>query len=98
MTKCEILKTLIKERKKATKRLLSNVKTECEILKTLIKQRKKATKRLVLPPSFPPYFTQIDEILGCGDVMTLPEKTEVGANSISDDEINAIQIIINPMF
>ena len=42
----------------------------------------------MLPPSFPPYFTQIDEILRYRDVTSLPEKTEVGENSISNDEIN----------
>ena len=42
----------------------------------------------MLPPSFPPYFTQIDEIRRYRDVTSLPEKTEVGENSISNDEIN----------
>ena len=33
-------------------------------------------------PSFPPYFTEIEEILGCKDVMNLSEKTEVVESSI----------------
>ena len=58
-------------------------------LKDAYKRAKESNKKTGAAPSFPPYFTQIDEILGCRDVMCLPEKTEVGANSISDDEINA---------
>ena len=33
-------------------------------------------------PSFPLDFTEIDEILGCKDVMNLSEKTEVVESSI----------------
>ena len=58
-------------------------------LKDAYKRAKESNKKTGAAPSFPPYFTQIDEILGCRDVTCLPEKTEVGANSISDDEINA---------
>ena len=58
-------------------------------LKDTYKRVKESNKKTGAAPSFPPYFTQIDEILGYRDVMRLPEKTEVGANSISDDEINA---------
>ena len=50
---------------------------------------KESNKKTGAALSFPPYFTQIDEILGFRDVMNLPEKSGVGANSISDDEINA---------
>ena len=58
-------------------------------LKDAYKRAKESNKKTGAAPSFPPYFTQIDKILGCRDVMRLPEKTEVIANSISDDEINA---------
>ena len=58
-------------------------------LKDAYKRAKESNKKTGAASSFPPYFTQIDEILGCRDVVNLPEKTEVGANSISDDEINA---------
>ena len=34
------------------------------------------------------HLTLIEEIYGCRDVMNLPGKSEVVANSISDDEIN----------
>ena len=58
-------------------------------LKDTYKRAKESNTKTSAAPSFPPYFTQIDEILGCRDVMSLPENSEVGANCISDDEFNA---------
>ena len=54
-------------------------------LKDAYKRAKESNKKTGAAPSFPPYFTQIDKILGCRDVIG----GEVGgANSISDDEFN----------
>ena len=58
-------------------------------LKDTYKRAKESNTKTGAAPSFPPYFTQIDEILGCRDVMSLPENSEVGASCISDDEFNA---------
>ena len=68
---------------------IKQCKDKMRNLKDFYKRAKQSNKKTCARPSFPPYFTQIDEILGCRDVMNLPEKTEAGANSISDDEINA---------
>ena len=62
---------------------IKQCKEKYEILKRLIKEQKKATKRLELRQVF--HLTLIEEIYGCRDVMNFPEKSEVGANSISDD-------------
>ena len=64
---------------------------------------KESNKKTGAARSFPPYFTRIDEILGCRNAMSLPENTEVGANSIPTTKltptVTQIQIIIiNPMF
>ena len=58
-------------------------------LKEPYERAKQSNKKIGAAWRFRPCFTQIDKILGCRDVTNLPEKTEVGANSISDDEINA---------
>ena len=85
----------MKERVKAAVDNLSPAKTikpckdKMQNLKDAYKRVKESKKKTGAAPSFPPYFTQIDEILGCRDVMSLLEKTEFGANSISEDEINA---------
>ena len=68
---------------------ITQCKDKMQNLKDAYKIAKESNKKTGAAPSFPPYFTKIGEILGCRDVMNLPEKTEVGANSISDDEINA---------
>ena len=68
---------------------IKQCKDKMQNLKDAYKRAKESNKKTGAASSFPPYFTQIDEILGCRDVANLPEKTEVGANSISDDEINA---------
>ena len=61
-------------------------------LKDIYKRAKESNKKTGAAPSFPPYFTQIDEILGCRDVMSLPEKNisygEINANSDSDSDNN----------
>ena len=45
-------------------------------LKDAYKSVKESNKKTGAAPNFPPYFTQIVEILGCRDVMSLPEKNE----------------------
>ena len=66
-------------------------------IRNLKKERKKATKKTGATPSFPPYFTQVDNILGCRDVMNLPEKNRgwcklnfrrrINAGSDSDSDV-----------
>ena len=68
---------------------MSNIKTKCEIIKTHIKEQKENKKKTGASSSFSSYFPQMDVILGCGDVIDFPEKTEVGASSICDDKIDA---------
>ena len=57
-------------------------------LKDVHKRAKESNKKNSAAPRFPPYFTKNDEIGRCRDALNLPEKTEVGTNSIFDDEIN----------
>ena len=57
-------------------------------LKDVHKRAKESNKKNSAAPRFPPYFTETDEIGRCRDALNLPEKTEVGTNSIFDDEIN----------
>ena len=68
---------------------IKQCKDKMRNLKDAYKRAKESNKKTGAAPIFPPYFTQIDKILECRDVMSLPEKTEIGANSISYDEINA---------
>ena len=68
---------------------IKQCKDKMQNLKGTYKRVKESNKKTGVAPRFPPSITQFDKILGCKDVTSLPEKTEVGANSISDDEINA---------
>ena len=43
-------------------------------LKDAYKRAKESNKKTGAEPSFSPCFSQIDEILGCINVMNLPEK------------------------
>ena len=68
---------------------IKQCKDKMRNIKDAYKRAKESNKKTGAAPSFPPYFTQIDEIYRCTHVMNLPEKAKVAANSISDDEINA---------
>ena len=73
-------------------------------LKDAYKRAKESNKKTGAAPSFPPYFTQIDKILGCRDVMSLPEKKQRLVVQTPFPMMNLtptvtpIQIIVNPMF
>ena len=75
---------------------IKQCKDKMRNLKDTYKRAKESNKKTGAVPSFPPYFTQIDEILGCRDVMSLPEKTF--PTTKLTPTVTQIQIIINPLF
>ena len=61
------------------------------------KRAKESNKKTGAEPSFSPCFSQIDEILGCINVMNLLVQTPFQTTKLTP-AVTRIQMLINPMF
>ena len=71
-----------------------------EKMKSLIAVYKKAkvnNKRTGEAPDFPPFYEEIDSVLGCRDMMSLPEAKQIGINKSSNSIFcSTTQMIVHP--
>ena len=74
--------------KEGTSRTIKQIKDKLRNLIASYKKAKENNNKTGASPNFPPYFHVFDEVLGCRDVINLPEKLEIGVNSCSRADEN----------
>ena len=87
----EIFKTFDELSSSDQKRSIKNLKDKIHNLTTTYRAAKEKNNRTGESPHFPPFYEDIDSILGCRDSVTLPEVREIGVKrktlkDASDDE------------
>ena len=77
---------------------IKQCKDKMKNLKDAYKRAKESNKKTCAALSFLPYFSRIDEILGCRDVMNSPQKSWRCKTTKLTPAVTEIQMLTNPIF